>query len=126
MYDSSVNRLWKHEKGIRGLVKRVSMDCKETQRYIQLFLKDELDDGIAQKFVEHVRSCNECMEELTIEYLLSEGMSRLENADDIDVQKELEEMLNRTMVRVNRKKQLKAGLFLLISMLLCMLFLGGT
>lgn len=126
MYDSSVNRLWKHEKGIRGLVKRVSMDCKETQRYIQLFLKDELDDGIAQKFVEHVRSCNECMEELTIEYLLSEGMSRLENADDIDVQKELEEMLNRTMVRVKRKKQLKAGLFLLISMLLCMLFLGGT
>ena len=66
------------------------------------------------------------MEELTIEYLLSEGMSRLENADDIDVQKELEEMLNRTMARVRRKKQLKAGLFLLISLLLCMLFLGGT
>ena len=53
-------------------------------------------------------------------------MSRLENADDIDVQKELEDMLNRTMARVKRKKQLKAGLFLLISMLLCMLFLGGT
>ena len=102
------------------------MDCKETQHCIQLFLKDELDDGAAQNFVEHVRSCNECMEELTIEYLLSEGMSRLENADDIDVQKELEEMLNRTMARVRRKKQLKAGLFLLISMLLCMLFLGGT
>lgn len=102
------------------------MDCKETQHCIQLFLKDELGDDTAQKFVEHVRSCNECMEELTIEYLLSEGMSRLENADDIDVQKELEEMLNRTMVRVKRKKQLKAGLFLLISMLLCMLFLGGT
>lgn len=102
------------------------MDCKETQHCIQLFLKDELEDDTAQKFVEHVRSCNECMEELTIEYLLSEGMSRLENADDIDVQKELEEMLNRTMVRVKRKKQLKAGLFLLISMLLCMLFLGGA
>lgn len=102
------------------------MDCKETQRCIQIFLKDELEDDIAQKFVEHVRSCNECMEELTIEYLLSEGMSRLENADDIDVQKELEDMLNRTMARVKRKKQLKAGLFLLISMLLCMLLLGGT
>ena len=60
------------------------MDCKETQRCIHLFLKDELDWDTAQKFVEHVRSCNECMEELTIEYLLSEGMSRLENADDID------------------------------------------
>lgn len=102
------------------------MDCKETQHCIHSFLKDELDCGTAQKFVEHIRSCNECMEELTIEYLLSEGMSRLENADDINIQKELEDMLNRTMARVKRKKQLKAGLFLLISMLLCMLFLGGT
>ena len=121
-----VSTYYGNTKDFREFVKRVSMDCKETQHCIQLFLKDELDDGAAQEFVEHVRSCNECMEELTIEYLLSEGMSRLENADDIDVQKELEEMLNRTMARVRRKKQLKAGLFLLISMLLCMLFLGGT
>ena len=102
------------------------MDCKETQRCIHLFLKDELDWDTAQKFVEHVRSCNECMEELTIEYLLSEGMSRLENADEIDVQKELEEMLNRTMLRVKRRKQLKAGLFMLASMLLSIILLGGT
>lgn len=102
------------------------MDCKETQRCIHLFLKDELNGDMAREFVEHVRSCNECMEELTIEYLLSEGMSRLENADDIDVQKELEEMLNRTMLRVKRIKQLKAGLFMLASMLLSIILLGGT
>ena len=100
-----VSTYYGNTKDFREFVKRVSMDCKETQHCIQLFLKDELDDGAAQKF---------------------EGMSRLENADDIDVQKELEEMLNRTMARVRRKKQLKAGLFLLISLLLCMLFLGGT
>ena len=103
------------------------MDCKETQRCIHLFLKDELE-GTAQEeeFVEHVRSCSECMEELTIEYLLSEGINRLENADEIDVQKELEEMLNRAMLHVRRRKQLKAGLFLLASMLLCIILLGGT
>lgn len=103
------------------------MDCKETQRCIPLFLKDELE-GTAQEaeFVEHVRSCSECMEELTIEYLLSEGINRLENADEIDVQKELEEMLNYAMLHVRRRKQLKAGLFLLASMLLCIILLGGT
>ena len=53
-------------------------------------------------------------------------MSRLENADDIDVQKELEEMLNRTMLRVKRRKQLKAGLFMLASMLLSIILLGGN
>lgn len=102
------------------------MDCKETQRCIRLFLTEELNGNTAQKFVEHVHSCNECMEELTIEYLLSEGMSRLENADDIDVKKELEERLNRTVIHVKRKKQLKAGLFLLLSMLFCIILLGGT
>lgn len=103
------------------------MDCKETQRYISLFLKDELE-GTAQEaeFVEHVRFCSECMEELTIEYLLSEGINRLENADEIDVQKELEEMLSRAMLHVRRRKQLKAGLFLLASMILCIILLGGA
>ncbi|MBD5451074.1 MAG: hypothetical protein HDR25_00380 [Lachnospiraceae bacterium] len=103
------------------------MDCKETQRCIHLFLKDELE-GTAQEeeFVEHVHSCSECMEELTIEYLLSEGVNRLENADEIDVQKELEEMLNRAMLHVKHRKQLKAGLFLLASMLICIILLGGT
>jgi len=103
------------------------MDCKETQRCIPLFLKDELEDTAQEaEFVEHVRSCSECMEELTIEYLLSEGINRLENADEIDVQKELEEMLNRAMLHVRRRKQLKAGLFLLASMLICIILLGGT
>ena len=49
------------------------MDCKETQRCIALFLKDELDNDTAFSFAEHVYACKECMEELTIEYLLVEG-----------------------------------------------------
>ena len=42
------------------------MDCKETQRCIALFLKDELDNDTAFSFAEHVYACKECMEELTI------------------------------------------------------------
>lgn len=101
------------------------MDCKEAQRCIPLFLKDELD-GTERKFVEHVRSCSECMEELTIEYLLFEGINRLEDADEIDVQKELERMLDSAMLHDRRRKQLKAGLFLLASLFICMMFFGGT
>ena len=70
------------------------MECREAQRCVQAFLKDELDRRTAEKFVEHVQDCDECMEELTIEYLLLEGISRLENADDIDVRSELEEKLH--------------------------------
>jgi predicted anti-sigma-YlaC factor YlaD len=102
------------------------MDCKETQRSTPSFLKDELDEETAQRFVEHVRSCSECMEELTIEYLLLEGISMLENAEVIDVQRELEEKLDRIINREKRHKQLKAGLFLVASLLLCIFLLGGA
>lgn len=100
------------------------MDCKEAQRCIHLFLKDELE-GAERKFVEHVRSCSECMEELTIEYLLFEGIDRLENSDKINLQKEIEGMLDSALLRDRRMKQLKAGLFLLASLIVCMMFLGG-
>ncbi len=102
------------------------MDCKEAQRCIHLFLKDELDLDTAYQFVEHISSCSECMEELTVEYLLLEGISRLENAEDIDVQSELEDRLNRAITRKKVYKQLKAGLFLVGSMIVCMFLLGGV
>lgn len=100
------------------------MDCKETQRLIHRFLDNELDVNTAREFILHVRSCKECMDELTIEYLISGGMAEFENADDdIDIQMELEKRL----VSVNQKKahksHLKAGLFAFGTMIICMLFL---
>ncbi len=102
------------------------MDCKETRRCIHLFLKNELDEDTEFQFVEHAHSCTECMEELTIEYLLLEGINRLENADDIDVQSELEDRLNRAINRKRVYKQLKAGLFLVASMMFFIFLLGGV
>lgn len=90
----------------------------------ELFLKDDLDEGTEFNFVEHVRSCSECMEELTVEYLLFEGIRKLESTEDFDVQSELEDRLNRTINRRKLYKQLKAGLFLVASMIFCIVMLG--
>ena len=61
-----------------------------------------------------------------MEYLLTEGINRLENAEDIDVQSELEDRLNRTITRRKVYKQLKAGLFLVGSLIFFVLVLGGV
>ena len=99
------------------------MDCKETQRCIRQFLEDELDADTAREFIMHVRSCKECMDELTIEYLISGGMQALEDTDDIDVQMELEKRLvSANQVKAHRS-QLKAGLFVFATMVACILFL---
>ncbi len=102
------------------------MDCKEAQRCIPSFLKDALDRDTEFRLVEHIISCSECMEELTVEYLLTEGISRLQNAEDIDVQSELDDRLNRTITRRKVYKQLKAGLFLVGSLIFFILILGGV
>lgn len=99
------------------------MNCIETQRCIHLFLKNELDEKTQKDFVKHVHCCNECMEELTIEYLLFEGIKRLENADDFDIKKELDEKLNITNKHKKSYARLKAGLFLVASMFVCIFFL---
>ncbi len=61
-----------------------------------------------------------------MEYLLTEGINRLENAENIDVQSELEDRLNRTITRRKVYKQLKAGLFLVGSLIFFVLVLGGV
>lgn len=95
------------------------MNCKETQRLMRLFLENKLDANHAREFIMHVRSCKECMDELTIEYLISGGIQELENTDDIDVQMELEKRLVVANQVKAHRSQLKAGLFVIAMMAAC-------
>lgn len=88
------------------------------------FLENELDADTAREFILHVRSCKECMDELTIEYLISGGMQELENTDDIDVQMELEKRLVSANQSKAHRSQLKAGLFVFATMVACVLFMA--
>ena len=49
------------------------MTCKETEKMIPLFLKDELETEELREFMEHIESCEDCKEELTIQFLVTEG-----------------------------------------------------
>lgn len=57
------------------------------------FLDRKLDFLTLKKFSEHMESCAECHEELTIQFLVTEGMQRLEEGDAFDMQTELENRL---------------------------------
>lgn len=65
------------------------MTCKEAEKLIPLFLKDDLDTEELRDFLEHTEHCGECKEELTIQYLVSEGLSRLEQGSVFDLNREL-------------------------------------
>ena len=63
-----------------------NMDCKEEEKLIPAFLQDELDSKAMEEFIEHIENCPECNEELSIQFLVSEGLERLEAGNNFNLQ----------------------------------------
>ena len=78
---------------IRECIRVAGMTCKEFEKMIPDFLNRKLDFLTLKKFSEHMDSCEECHEELTIQFLVTEGMQRLEEGDAFDMQAELNDRL---------------------------------
>lgn len=70
------------------------MDCKEVQKAIPRFISDDLSGRELQDFLNHIENCAECHEELSIQYLVTEGMNHLEKDSTFDLQGSLEAKLS--------------------------------
>ena len=66
------------------------MTCKEAEKLIPVFLEDDLDTDDLREFMEHIDECGECKEELSIQFLVKEGLSRLEAGSVFDLKNELD------------------------------------
>lgn len=82
----------------------IIMTCKEAEKKIPYFLQDELEGRKLAEFVEHIENCPECEEELTIQFLVTEGMGKLEEGDDFNLQKALLMKMEgaRQKIKINR------------------------
>jgi len=89
------------------------MICKEIEKMIPSFLEDDLDTDDLREFMEHVERCNDCMEELSIQFLVTEGMARLESGNVFDLQNELLERLENAEHTLKVRENMKWLLFML-------------
>lgn len=89
------------------------MNCKETEKMISLFLQDELEGKSLEQFVEHIEQCSECKEELSIQFLVSEGMERLEEGNNFNLQNALSDRLGDAKARIKVHKGLQHTLICL-------------
>lgn len=80
------------------------MDCKEEEKMIPAFLQDDLDSKELKQFISHIEDCPECTEELSIQFLVSEGLERLEAGNNFNLQNALTMKLEdaKHQVRVRR------------------------
>lgn len=87
------------------------MTCKETEKMIPFFLQDDLETEELREFMEHIDECDDCREELTIQFLVTEGMSRLEEGNVFDLQNELRYRMDEAGHALKRRESLQWFLY---------------
>ncbi|MBO4290913.1 MAG: zf-HC2 domain-containing protein [Lachnospiraceae bacterium] len=64
------------------------MDCKQFEKKIPDYIHQKMDYPTLKEFYEHMEECPDCKEELTISFLVMDGLQRLEDGEAFDLQKE--------------------------------------
>ncbi len=77
------------------------MECKQFEKLIPDFIDGKLDFLTLSRFKDHYDACKDCKEELVIQFLVKEGMVRLEEGSAFDLQKELNKLMQEAQARIN-------------------------
>ncbi len=94
------------------------MNCKEFEHLIPNFLSREMDYRTMEAFREHMDTCAACKEELSIQFLVMEGMKHLEDDGGFDLQKELEHRLAENNRNLHRHRVLMQSWRYIVTMLM--------
>ena len=87
------------------------LNCKQTEKLINHFIGDNMENRTKWQFLDHVESCPLCKEELSIQFLVTKGMQRLENGDTFDLNRELRSKINTERHHLQVLKSLQDGLY---------------
>lgn len=86
------------------------MNCKEFEKSVPDFINKKMNFVMTKQFVEHLNTCPACKEELNIQFLIDEGLVRLEDGLTFDLQKEITELIKESERKVrSHEKYLRYG-----------------
>ncbi|MEG1847489.1 MAG: zf-HC2 domain-containing protein [Lachnospiraceae bacterium] len=83
------------------------MECKYYERMILPYLSEELEEEELQDFIKHIATCKGCQEEIAIQYLINDGMQKLEEGKSFNVEKELKDKFLSAQRKISARKRLK-------------------
>ena len=109
------------------------LECKDFERQIPDFIGRKMKYRALKQFYDHILSCSDCKEELTIQFLVTEGINHLEEGDAFDLNRELSKRMDEVKKRLKRREQaVKIGTFFMLIILTavlafgCYAFFGGS
>ncbi len=73
------------------------LSCKECEKMIPRFVAEGIKGSDIYRFKEHIDNCASCKEELTIQFLSSEGVAHLESGTSFHLENELFEYMSRAL-----------------------------
>lgn len=89
----------------------IRMDCKTAEKLIPDFIRGRMETREAKHFLAHVEKCASCREELSIQFLVTVGMQRLEDGEAFNLNRELYARLAVAKRHVRIRERLQWGLY---------------
>ncbi len=75
------------------------------EQQIPDFLADRLSNQGLEDFLEHYDECKSCQEELSVRYLIGEGLAKLETGEPFNLEKELSAYVQQERSRLHRRER---------------------
>lgn len=95
--------------------KTKKIDCKKIERMIPKFIDRKLSAYEIDVLLKHIEECPSCKEELTIQYMVTEGITKAEEENNFDLLKCLSDRL------YEAKKQVKNHEFIYFAFAFCII-----
>lgn len=104
------------------------MNCQNAQSMVLNFINNKLDKDETKEFIEHVRDCKDCWEELEIYYVMLVGLKQLDEGEELaeDFRKKLQNEVDSRYVEIEREQKrqyaVKIATVLVASVILIWMF----
>ena len=102
------------------------MDCKRAQDCMERYLDESISESELEEFVQHIRECNVCREDLEIYYITDLAQNLLEEDTDAtyNIAQIVENDINEKLKKKRKRRHVKTFLFFVYLVLLGLVILG--
>lgn len=89
------------------------MQHNEFIKRIPDFLDDAMTDSDLEDFLDHLKQCKDCREELSIQFLIDKSFEKLETGGTINLKKDMKEYIQLEDRRLHERRRLAGAAYTL-------------
>ena len=103
----------------------MNMNCQEVQSNIMNYINHHLNHEQTKAFIEHIRTCPDCRDELEINYIVMIGLQQLDEGEilSVDFRKKLKEDIDRRYEEARKEEERNHSVRVMVIAFLLSLFL---